>query len=138
MTRIYIKKAQLDKELYLRTMNENQGQKKADKEKYQNDLYITNGAHDNVHALIFLPGIYVFNGLANISLSLCTNIFFLAKHYSYYPLKFDFFLNFTFSLVIDMLFVSKLHLLFTIDTNQIKELQDISIQVKHFIYTVYT
>ena len=25
--------------------------------------------------LLFLPGIYVFNGVANISLSLCTNIY---------------------------------------------------------------
>ena len=77
--------------------------------------------------LLFLPGIYVFNGVANISLSLCTNILFLAKHYSYCSLKLNLFLNFLNSLVIDMFHVSKLHSLFTSDTDQINKLQHISI-----------
>ena len=84
------------------------------------------GAHDNVHALIF-TGYLRFQWFTNHFFIIGHDYLFLAKHNSYCSLKLNLFLNYTNSLFIDMFYVSKLHSLFTSDTDQIKELQHISI-----------
>ena len=76
--------------------------------------------------LLFCTWCYVLNGLANISYH-CARISFLSEALQLLPVKVIFPLNFTYSLVIDMFHVLQLHSLFTTDTNQIEELQHISI-----------
>ena len=68
--------------------------------------------------------VFMYSMVEQTFLYHCARISILSEALQLLPVKVNFFLlNFTYSLVIDMFHVLKLHSLFTTDTNQIKELQ---------------
>ena len=77
-----MKKPQLDEKLYLRAMNENQGQKKADKEKYYNDLYKRMVLMATT-MLLFFTWYLCFQWFSKHFFIIAHEYLFFAKHYNY-------------------------------------------------------